>query len=281
MTQFIREFRLEVGEENSIGRLFEDLHIEFDITKTDLPEPNKATITIWNLSQDSANFVAKPGQLVQLFGGYENDVDLLFLGDNTRVVTQTDGVDTPTIIESGDGQAAYSNTNVNLKIKGETSVFEAVKKTITSAIKDPKKAAKAVKSAIGLGEATKDLPRGFAASGPLPVVLRGLARVRNFDWLWINGELFIVDPNEALRMPAVVVSPGTGLEGSPAKLTGKGKKGIQFKCRVNGKIFPRRIVQLQSEKFDGWYLVRKVHIKGSNMFGTECSMVVEATEIRP
>ena len=271
-----RDVSIIVGTPGAAGREIRDLRIGFEVVKDDTPAPNRGKVTVYNLNADSAALVKRPGSVLQLFGGYQDAADLLFLGDITRALTTIEGADARTVIESGDGHAAQAGSVSRVNLKGKTTVGNAIKAAVKGVVKDPVKAVRGLSDAV----AGQVLPRGYSASGPTKQVLRGLARARGFDWFYSDGELVIVDRDQATREPAVLLTPETGLIGSPARLTGKGAKGIQFKSLLNGRIRPRRIVRLESASFTGWFLVRKVTHRGDN-WAPDFFTIVEATEIRP
>lgn len=275
--QYGRVVYLVVGPPGGEGRTIRGLRIAFDVTKDDTSAPNRAKITIWNLNADSAALLARPDVVVQLFGGYTDHENLLFVGDVTRAVTTIEGADAKTIIESGDGQAALAGGTSKVNLKGKTNVGNVLKQVLKGAVADPKATLNT------LSDQVKDavLPRGFSASGPTKTVLRGLARARGFDWSYQDGALVILDRDAALTEPAVLLTPGTGLVGSPARLTGAGQKGLQIQALLNGRIRPRRIVRLESASFTGFFLVRKVTHRGDSGWSSDFFTVVEATEINP
>lgn len=272
-----REVYLVVGAPGAEGREIRGLRIGFEVMKDDTSSPNRAKITVYNLNADSAALLKRPDVVVQLFGGYRDQANLLFLGDVTRAVTTIEGADAKTVIESGDGQAAQSSARSRVALKGQTTVGGVLKAALKDVVSDPTKALS------GLSDDVKGetIPRGYSASGPTKTVLRGLARARRFDWFYQDGELVIVDRDQATREPAVLLTPETGLIGSPARLTGKGAKGIQLKSLLNGRIRPRRILKVESASFTGYFLVRKLTHRGDSGWEPDFFTIIEATEIRP
>lgn len=276
MTTFGRRIYLEVGAPGSTGKRIDGLKITFEGDKDDVGTPNRAKISVFNLNADSAALLQREGVVVQLFAGYEGQVDLMFLGDVTRAITTIEGASARTVIESGDGHRAVSTTQANVTLKGETDVKAALTATIKDLVSNPDQIIKSLSGDV----LDQKLPRGFTASGPVKTVLRGLAASRRFDWFYLDGELVILDRDSALKEPAVKVSRETGLIGSPARLTGAGSKGIQLRVTLNGKIRPRRLLDLESREFTGFYLVKKVQHRGDN-FGGDHYTQIEAIEVVP
>jgi hypothetical protein len=258
------------------------LRIKFKVAKDDTPDPNTATIEIWNLGPTAAALLQRPGCVVELFAGYADLTNLVFLGDVTRAVTTYEGADARTQITSGDGAAALATTNVAVGIKGKTTAGDAIKAVLKGIVDDPT----TLVSALAPEDAARPLPNGYSASGPLKQVLRGLSRARLFDWTYIDGQLVIVPPDAATREPAVVVNARTGLVGSPTqKQSGAGdaassRKAVVFKVFCNPTIRPRRLVRLDSREYKGWYLVRVVEHTGDTHANGEFFTTVEATEIK-
>lgn len=89
MKQFLRSYKLYItgpkytvyeGSSNVEARLIEDpIHIQFDITKTILRDPNMAEITLWNLSPDTEREIIQEGTQVILEAGYD-EPGIIFKG---------------------------------------------------------------------------------------------------------------------------------------------------------------------------------------------------------
>lgn len=89
MKQFLRSYKLYItgpkykvydGSSNVEARLIEDpIHIQFDITKTVLRDPNMAEITIWNLSPDTEREIIQEGTQIILEAGYD-ELGIIFKG---------------------------------------------------------------------------------------------------------------------------------------------------------------------------------------------------------
>lgn len=273
-----RDVYVVVGRSGETGREIRGLKIDFDVTKDDTSAPNRAKLTIFNLSEDTAALFDQDDAVVQIFGGYQDQADLLFLGDVTRAVTTVEGPDSKTAVESGDGQKALSTGRSRVALKGKTTVKQVLVDTLKDVVKDPVKALTGAPPDV----TDKVLPRGFSASGSTKTVLRGLARARGFDWFYLDGQLRIVGRDQSLQEPAVLLNPDTGLIGTPARLKGKGSAGIQIRSVLNGRIRPRRIVRVESSTFEGFYLVRKVTHRGDNGWSSNPAVtILEATELEP
>lgn len=88
-----------------------DFDFEFDIPFDDDMEANEATITIYNLSDDTANRF-KVGNSTSITAGYGSDTGIIFSGWISKVKTAYDGVDRITTIYALD-DAQYSPQMLN------------------------------------------------------------------------------------------------------------------------------------------------------------------------
>jgi hypothetical protein len=74
-------------------------------------------------------------------------------------------------------------------------------------------------------------------------------------WSIINGVLYILDPLKPLPGNAPLISPETGLHGSPERT----KKGAKWKCDLNPAIIPGKGTVIKSELLSGTYRNEMVH----------------------
>lgn len=285
MSEYPRAWSVVVGQPGQPGRRIEGLRTTFDVTQTDGSEPNRGSVRLFNISEETAQALEAPASLLQLFAGYGFDPNLIFLGDITRAVPGTIGADVPTLIECGDGQNQLATQRARVAIKGATTLEKALGEAVKGFVKDPVKAFTSWASSDG----KTPLPRGFSSSGNVRAVLRGLARVRTFDWFMLNGQLHILAPGAALRLPAVRLTPDTGLVGSPERAlirrqvgtTSQELRGVKLKALLTqdaGRLTPRRIVRVESRAVTGWFLARTVRKRGDS-WGRDWYVEVEATDL--
>lgn len=269
---FGRAAALRIGILGGTGRDFTGLRIAFDVEKTSEPTPNKAQIRIWNLSQDSRNFLQKQGfqngaatrPSVILEAGWgivDPKLEVLFVGDVDRVNTERQGGDLVTTIESGDGQKAYESAKLDQSFAPATKV-----NSVFSAL--------ASKLGLTLGEVrgvdnSGEFLQGYSATGLVRDQLDTLTAKMGTAWSIQNGVLQVIPDGQATSEPAVVLTTKTGLVGSPQKKD----EGVFFKSLLIPGLRPGRRVVLNSRFLDGIYRVQRVKISGDTRTGpwhSEC-----------
>ena len=252
----------------------------FRVEKTLKPEPNKCVIEVYNLSPKhraqlaelapGKGTVKKPknGQKTslpvlgrvpcRLEAGYGADKDLIFLGDLRTVDTELVDADKSTTITSGDGDKAYKSSRINISIGPKTSLRDAmaaVLKTFGLGTGNLNKVVQQLQNGSAL------LPRGAVLSGASARVLTDLCRSADIEWSIQDSVPVFTNLNKALSDKAVVLSPKTGLVGSPSV----DANGI-MKCQT--LIVPGlrcgRIVIIDAAEVKGNYRIESIVYEGEN-----------------
>jgi hypothetical protein len=252
------------------AREIRGLRIAFDVEKTDGAPINTAKLQIYNPNADTIALASSRNAFVQLFAGYGEQPGMAFTGAISRAIVRRERPDVVLELESGDGQRAQSSS-VQTTLAGGARLVDAL-----GPLADLAQLALDV-SGVDLEEAIP-APRGLTLAGQTLGQINRLSRLNRFDWTIEDGRLIITRPGEATRLPAVKLTPETGLIGSP----GVGDAGrVEFKALLDAELRLRRIVQLTSRDYDGWYLVRKVKHTGDSGFSDEFYSTCEASQIRP
>ena len=223
MTQlFGRSVDVVVGNYRLTG-----LDCVFSIEKTLRGEPNKCSLKLYNLAEQTrASFeqlaprrrYQTKGVPVRIEAGYGIDRALLWLGELRNVFTEVDGPEWVTSMDSGDGYLAFQNTRVNLSygpMTPVTTVYQAlVAKLAAAGISTGNATAKDLEI-LGMG---KFYPHGTVIAGSAAQELSDLCLSAGLEWSIQDGVLQVLDRGQALRGKALLVSsePNTGLVGSPS-----------------------------------------------------------------
>lgn len=246
----------------------EGLDVKFDIT---LQEDNlgKATIEIFNLNAEHRRMVAAGRAFaVALSVGYVgHDLTTIFKGSLRLGTSLRQAPDWITRLQSGDGDVVQRARMQGSYPPG--TPFEQVWRDATAALEG---------AGIGLGNALdafrqgnfKDgittLLHGGAASGPAIDQVKKLARMANLDVMVQHGELVVTPAGKPLDAEAIVLSPDTGLLGSPERAVDKAKEGgrayLKVKALILPGLLPKRKVRVRTGLIDGLYVVRKAQYKG-------------------
>lgn len=260
------------------------LACKFQIKRNLKQDPNTAEISFYNCSEATQQKISKPGVTVQFLAGYDNtSLSEIYLGQLTTAQTKQEGPDSVTTVNSGDGKQAMRAARVNATLgKGKA---------------DPKAgltiAADAMKS-LGIGSgnlasaATKfdsAVSSRFSKLGKVGMVMTGsaneqmqmVAESAGFEVSVQCDKLQVLERGKPLAGIAIVLSPSTGLIGSPTVETkGKDAGRMKAKCRMIPDMAPGRIVTLQSRYLSGNFRVETCVYTGDT-HGTSWDIDIEGS----
>lgn len=245
---FLRKAELVIGQkvtatngpvEPVLARVFRT-RLNFNIVFDGSSNANKASIKIYNLSQDSRTFLEQKNIIAFLNVGYESgELSNLFFGDvddKNGVHTERSGPDIITTLEVGDAEKALRFALVKVGLApGATN-----RQIIQEAIKQLNVSISQIET-IPL----RKFQNGFSYLGPAKDLLDNELKKVNLTWSIQNGELLIIGPNKTDQQSAVLISPKTGLISYPTKTQDK----IIFKSLLIPSIRPGRAVRLESKIF--------------------------------
>ena len=259
MTQFNRSASVVVGEVGSAGIVIKDLRIVFKVNKNLDKEPNKAEISIYNLSQQTRNnidgFGAKDqqfGQDVFLNAGYKDGdgEDVLFIGNITNITHKFEKPHVITVIHAQDGQKSLNSVKANISFKSGSSAKDVLNTII--------KLYPVASDKLGINVDDKRYLSGFSFSGNASDAMDKVTRFLGLEWSFQNNELKFIPLDESDQSRIVLLTPKTGLIGSPEredkqdrKSKGKSKivkAGWKVKCLLNPKINPSGRLAIQSRE---------------------------------
>lgn len=256
-----------------------DLDIDFDIFKTNKKDPNKSTITIWNLNDTTYQRILEKAYAVDLYTWYGNDEpSLIFRGyvEKDQSVKQNTaqgkintargflastikqdnrgGFDIPTIIELVDARVAYTETSINKKYPNSVTSTEILHDCIEA-------------MAVGIAKFSEKLPEKtyphYNAIGKPHVILDKICRALNIRWNVQNGLIQIIAPDEQFNGTyAVLLNPNNS-----QRPTRNGENEITISTRLLPFLNPEDWVQCEFKEFKGVEQIRAVHSVGNN-YGT-------------
>jgi hypothetical protein len=259
---FGRVWRVTIGPPGQTGRSWDDMRIRFRIHKTGDSTPNKLDLAIFNLAKDSRHYIENGGKkyAVRVEAGYKGDMPLLFTGrleladsDNrSRHASSHQGADWTTSVEGRDGVREYRATVLSKSFGPKTSE-ETILHEIANAM------------GVDVGKLPKGLSKnqynhGRSLSGPATYELDALCRTRGLRWSIQDGVLQVLPIGEALDPTAFVISPATGLIGSPVRT----ERGVRLRSLLRGGINPGRLVKVEAEDLKGTYVAEDVVHQGDS-----------------
>lgn len=301
--------RLTVANESGDGMQVSDLQIEFNITKTSTQEANTASITVYNLAENTRNRYFNQDNRFILEFGYagvpaedtnfagplqpgESAIDYftIFSGKATTIrKSERDGANIKTKIECGEGYDLNSfqptiTFDFAKDIEIQVNAFiENIKNLGFDVARDIKnQITEMVQSNKG------DNKNGLSFSGPLNRQLNRLLSKFNKTFSIQNNVFQIYDKNGKVQNDARLITPESGLVRTPTwtELStkkgqdGKVKKipGIVFECKILPDVEPNKVVELElfnTDEFDGLWIPQRCVYTGDT-YGTENRIRVEA-----
>lgn len=241
----------------------EGFRISFKLEKTSDESPNKGEVSIYNLNPQNRAFCEKPPETktdsdggkitlaneIELLAGYGGKAKLLFRGTAARVLSRRQGADVITTFEIGDGLEPYQNARLD-KSFGPGTSFKDIFSNISSSLGVP------------LGEVS-GIPdggvlNGLALSGASKDAMNTVTKKLGLTWSIQDGALQVTEKNKSTSQTAVLLTPQTGLIGTPTKKD----KGLELVSLLQDSINPGRLIKLQAENLNGVYRCEKVTHEG-------------------
>ncbi len=277
---FDRIVTLTVGETAKKGKLFDGFRINFSMEKDLKKDANTGKITIYNLNADSIGLIEKKDQIAILEVGYKGMptvveskngpekiykplTEILAIGNIKNVSTMVQGVDKLTSFEIGDGEDALTGSLSSKSYPPGTSAKSAV----NDMIKDMGLIAGKI-TEIGKSVFENGLTVDGKTADRLGEVLDKVGKTYSVQ----DGEVQIIEKNGDVGQDAILITPDSGLVGSPSrKLLKKSDQntveGVELTMLLNPKIKPGRKIKVESRHLSGVFTVQKVSFAGDTNQG--------------
>lgn len=193
----------------SLGKAFEGLRTSFKIAKSLAKEPNTATITIYNLSEDSRAALNSKGTRVQLEAGYTGTTAVIFSGDTSFIDHTHEGPDWKTHIECADGEIATQHARVSESFKPPVTKAQVFQKLVNALGVDGGTAIAAFKDQV------EQFVSGYVAHGRASAEIDKVLKNSGFKYSIQDGRMQLLRDGEATTDPLIYLTPDSGLIGSP------------------------------------------------------------------
>lgn len=257
---FGRVATVTVGPPGKDGRAWSGQRVRFRVWKYGDSTPNKAEVTIYNLSADSRHYIenaAEQKDAIRIEAGYESDHGLIFtgrldLGDSEtrgRRNHHHQGSDWITDCEGRDGAREYRaiviSKSFGPKVSDETVIHEL---------------AKAMGLTVGTikGLSKIQYNHGRALSGAVSAELNAMCSRQKVRWSIQDGVVQILPYATALDSTATVLSAATGMIGSPQRT----ERGIKVLSLLRPGLNPGKLLDVQAADLKGFYVAENVEHYG-------------------
>jgi hypothetical protein len=243
--------------------------IHFQLRFDTEPEPNQATIDIFNLADSTVNKF-KCGQTVILNAGYEADSGTILAGitDEVRSFWQTvrgAGNERILRLEAGDATDRWLNARISKAYKAGIKASQIIADML-----------KMFGLEIGAFKLPKDVtyPGGRTFSGSLQSALRQVVSDCGAKMHISNGAVFVLPPDQGNRI-AVVLRHDTGLVEYPERIeTQDGEEKWRVISLLNHRIRADSIIKVESRNLTGFCrVVKGEHVCGDEDFETRLEVV--------
>lgn len=209
MALFDRVVSLIVGKPNGDAVEIKDLRVDLSVEKGAESSPNRSTCRVFNLNPNSRALIETVGNVILVKAGYRQDVGALtiFTGTVTRAITRRENADWVTELELSDGGLEYRDTKTSFSFAPGAS-GQAVLTNIAGTFGLPIRP-------LPAEIAAKQYTEGFAFVGRSREAMAKACEYLGLEWSIQNREVQILKKGKAVAMQAFVLSPDTGLIGSP------------------------------------------------------------------
>lgn len=269
--------------------LLQDHQITFSIKKDNNKDPNQAEIVVYNLSDDTVNYInrgIRNNMAVALAVGYEGqELIMIFKGTIQWVSDTFDNTDRKTSLHCLDGGINIAEARTSRSYPKGTKI----KTVVTDLVKD-----------LGTTEGNihvdndQTLSSASAMCGNTSHYLEHICKSIDHNVSIQDGSVYVTPRSQMSSARSAYISPETGLIGSPepfhndikptkkvTKASKKAKKptdGVKFKCQMNGAILPEKTIWLKSRDYDGPFKVVSVSHNGDKE-GKEWVTEVECVSV--
>lgn len=300
MPLFNRLVTIEAGVQGQESALeISQLRIIFKINKTLAHSSNAATISIYNLNENTKSLLREVFNSIVVKAGYADGdgTKLAFIGDINESTTKRQGADLVTTILAGDSLKALQDTKFNRKYSAGVSGYQILN-DVVDALGLPVKLTDRLKKIIQ--KKGKRFANGYSANGNAKEQLTKLAKQLDLEWSFQNRAVKLLEKEETDDSPIITLARSTGLIGLPERITDlkkkdetdkkvkKGseekdikRKGWKLTSLLMANIEPGGRVLVDAQELGvepGIYRVEEVEHSGDN-FGTNFNTITKVADI--
>lgn len=222
------------------------LRLTFKVVRTLKKEPNTAEISIYNLTQANRVAFQEKGLETSLEAGYLNNVSQIFKGQLDFAENKLSGRDWITTLQSTDGGKLFRSARINTSIKGPAKIGDVLQAAGDALGINAGNLAEKVRSGSIRGALT-EFTNGIVLSGKAEQVFDKVVKSMGYSWSVQDGQLQLLEPVEVVGQDAVLLTPGTGLIGTPEA----GEKGyVKARSLLQPELLPGRKVKIESKNQD-------------------------------
>ncbi len=258
---YIRKTRVSFGLKGQPFTVVTGLFTQFNVEKSSEKTSDRTSIQIYNLNETSRATLQEKNVIVRLDVGYQDNLDELFVGNISKGSSDRQGNAWVTTIEAGDGQDALKNAQVNTTL-GPGANTKQVLETLASSLG---KGIGTIKGVVS----NKLFQNGITLTGDVETRIDEVVDKMGLEWYIQDDKLHVLPPDEPSEDIGILLTPNTGLIGSPVEREESkgGGKFLEFTSLLRAQIKPGVSLRIQSRDVDGFFKVRKATYSGDNRKG--------------
>lgn len=236
------------------------LACDFSVKKTLKPDPNTASVKIYNLSKATREKLTNPKRAsLRIEAGYVERLSQIYLGD-VRALSPGEirGPDIVTELSSGDGGQEIQKANLQIPIGAKTpngTALTAIAKALGVGLGNVPKVSAALAS-----KGSAVFPRGTVLTGNVSRVLSDFCRSAGLEWSVQDGVIQILDLGKGLETNPYVLSSDSGMIGAPA-IGSDGK--VSVSTLMIPELRPGMRVMFETFAVNGVYRISEAEYQGS------------------
>lgn len=245
------------------------LRMTFKVEKSLRKSPNKLELSIYNLSKATLSQVQARHTQVELAAGYHDALGQIFKGEARSILPVREGPDWVCKVNCGDGGVAYGYGRGAQSFAPGTKASDVLVGLAKSAKVGVGNAVAAFQKG-GVKEGFDTFVHGFTSCGDAQSDIDNVVRTAGFSWSIQDGELQLLRDERDTLGQAEVLSPDTGLVGSPEMGSSERKHGPAFlkvKALLRPQLKPGSVVQVESQGIKGQFRAEKVCHEGDTWGG--------------
>lgn len=256
------------------------LDIAFEVDRSVTHEPNKARVRVWNLNAThrrqlhSLSRSRGPGRIAcRLEVGYRGATHVIFQGQLQTAQSTQEGADIVTDVEGQDSGRAYRQSRVSESFPPGTRIDTVVRRLVEALGIGQGNLSEV--SGLALSSGVREFADGTVIAGRASDQLTEILRACGYRWSVQNGVLQVLGRARGLRAESVLLTPSTGLIGSPsADVDGK----IKIRSLIIPDLYPGRTVRLDAREMQGVYRIEKTKHTG-DIAGADWYVDLECEEL--
>ena len=280
LIQYNRTYELIIGQVNSskglqiIGDEKNNLglQVSFRVKKhiDNKEKSNEASIVLYNLSEDSINYIQRPDTAVILKVGYNGANKSLFTGIVKEVDTddRAGSTDRKTTLRCLPADSLVYKPNISKTFPANTSP-----RTIINYLVDQSPTLS--RASFNSDVIDTKFPFGYTIEGNVRSILTDLSRDFGFNYSIDGQRVYVSDPDKYQTPNSVsrafVMSPLTGLKNVPVYASADGKTtkddsnrkdGVKFVGLINALVTPGTAISLKDTSITGIFRVNAIEFAG-------------------